>query len=331
MDPIPRLWHDLAPAELPMLRSARYSGDRMSARLEDMTPGDQQAVRALYAALRAAYEQLQPLAQSPNPSPGLAALAQGPLSTELVRLGQAIGIQREQYPVEVARAIHDIRGGSLLALIATLELHKLLPVQANDALRCFCYARDHLKIMRNCLPELDQAAVERDRETRRHGVDLLAQKWGTGRFTADQRERQVRFVCTYEGNVSDRCMEFSALDRVVYNLMNNAARHTADDVIELGVFRPAATGVAPVRFVIGNRVDDRHRQTIAELTQANPGRFFEGGRSTTGSGLGMRICAEFVCHAFGVGSVADAVARGYIGARVVDDRFVAWFHWPAGS
>jgi signal transduction histidine kinase len=331
MDLIPSLWRDLAPPDLPVLRTGRYTGDGMSVRLEQLPSADQHDVRRLYATLRRAYDQLQPLAQSTSASADLRTIAAGPLSTELVQLGRAIGRQPGQHTVEVARALHDIRGGSLLAFVTTLELLKLMPPQSNDALRCFCYVRDHLKIMRNCLPEIDEVAVERDRETREHGVDLLVQKWGAGRFTSDNRERQVRFVCTYEGNVSDRCMEFSALDRVVYNLMNNAARHTADDVIELGVFRPAATTSAPVRFVVGNRIDARHQRTLAELTQANPSRLFEGGRSSTGSGLGMRICAEFVCHAFGVPTVAEAVSRGYIGVRVADDRFVAWFHWPSAS
>ena len=53
-----------------------------------------------------------------------------------------------------------------------------------------------------------------------------------------------------------------------------------------------------------------------------------GDFSTTGSGYGLRIVSELVGAAYGIGSVERLVTSGHIGARLVDDRFVAWFHWP---
>jgi hypothetical protein len=45
----------------------------------------------------------------------------------------------------------------------------------------------------------------------------------------------------------------------------------------------------------------------------------------------MRICADFVCNAYGLPTVEAALAEGHIGARFLDGCFVAWFHWPVAA
>lgn len=39
--------------------------------------------------------------------------------------------------------------------------------------------------------------------------------------------------------------------------------------------------------------------------------------------MGLTGCADFLAAGFGV-----AVDRGYLGAKMVGDRYCAWFHWP---
>ena len=55
---------------------------------------------------------------------------------------------------------------------------------------------------------------------------------------------------------------------------------------------------------------------------------FRSGVSTTGSGLGMTVALDFVRNAYGLGSTSEAFDGGYLGARLVEREFQAWFHWP---
>ncbi|MBN9122327.1 MAG: ATP-binding protein, partial [Planctomycetes bacterium] len=57
-------------------------------------------------------------------------------------------------------------------------------------------------------------------------------------------------------------------------------------------------------------------------------RLYEGGVTRGGNGVGLASCADFVAAAFGV-TASEAVAEGYLGARVDGNEYHAWFHWPA--
>ena len=302
----------------------------MAAAFSELDPAGSGKIRRIYDLLVGAYAELKRLSDQPDDGISLGLLVRETRWDDILELAHGLAFHPERQSPMLGSALHDIRGGSLNALLGLVQLIRMDVTQADYGLRCFSYVRDHLKIMRNCLPALDPVAVARDTEARVHSVDLLAQKWGTGKFNYDGREREVDFVCTYQGNVSDRCMEFAALDRVIYNLMNNAARHTSDGRIGLAVFTPSATS-ASVRFVVSNRIAPEQAAALATLTQGDVGVLLQGGRSTTGSGLGLRICTDFVAHAFGVRSATEAIQAGYLGARIVEGEFLVWFHWPRGS
>ena len=56
---------------------------------------------------------------------------------------------------------------------------------------------------------------------------------------------------------------------------------------------------------------------------------FRPGVSSTGSGLGMTVAADFVTNAYGLTDRETALDNRYLGAKLLTDRrFVAWFHWP---
>ncbi len=329
-DGIRPLFLELAPADLAYRLSRRYQGDDMAAVLSELEPLALGRVSRIYELLSDAHTELKRIAENPTDGVALAVFVNDSRWDDILDLAQQIAFHPERQSPLLGSALHDIRGGSLNALLGMVQMMRLDAAQADYGLRCFGYVRDHLKIMRNCLPALDPVAVARDREARVHSVDLLAQKWGTGKFNYDRRERDVAFVCTYRGNVSDRCMEFAALDRVIYNLMNNAARHTSDGRIGLAIFTPSATA-ASVRFVVSNPIEPAHVAALTKLTGGDVGVLLQGGRSTTGSGLGLRICADFVAHAFGIRSAPEAIEAGYLGARIENGEFLVWFHWPRGS
>lgn len=326
---IPSWYQELAPSELPLLRSERYRGDKMSLTLAEFTEEDRRAVTGLYAELLEVQEKLAPLVAAPVSAETAGAVAAWPHWDSLLRRARLINAGMAAYGPHAARVCHDIRGGSLIGLLATAQMLPFSKSVDNDMTRCAYYVRDHLKIMRNCVSDIDAARAERDGEERPHHVDLLAQKWARGDFAFQGEKRRLEFLCAYHGNLSQRCLEFSALDRVLYNLVNNAAQHTADGRIRLALF-PVGEGPArSVRIVVANAVRPEHASTVRALVQDSPGQLMLGGLSTTGGGIGLRICGEFVAHAFGLRSVKAAVAGGYAGAALRDGTFATWVHWPA--
>jgi hypothetical protein len=53
---------------------------------------------------------------------------------------------------------------------------------------------------------------------------------------------------------------------------------------------------------------------------------YRGGFGSPSNGL--RIVSELVGRAYGVPSTEAMTKGGYVGAKIVDDGFVGWFHWP---
>ena len=345
----------LAPAHLRNHRVARYEGGDMGIRMSDLTPDNAARVRELYAALSALLGELREALGIPagdgtapggfsNGSPDVhtpvaeqvARAWEILLRTEsstawraAIRGARALELVRHRQSDEVItlqqQALHDIRGGALAALALTLEFVAISSEPTADVVRAFYLVRDHLKIMRNALEDLDAPARARDTASRDHGTNLLFEKW-TGAVHRQKGDRSARVTVdsTYEGSVSRRCLEFSALDRVLYNLMNNAARFTADGEVVLYLREMDGS----LRFVVANAITDEQRSLLTEAHQEQLGRLFLGGFTTGGEGVGLSVCGEFVANAYGLPEAVDAVAGSYVGARLVDREFVAWFHWP---
>jgi hypothetical protein len=322
----------VAPVELPIIRPRRYQGDKMSATLAQLEPESRDAVRHLYALLKLAHQTLRDIAEKGALSDADAAeISSRSLWKELGITGGAVGRGKTSYPDTVARVIHDLRGGSLVALLGTVEMLPFSRSRQVDLQRCAHFARDHLKIMRNCLPEIDPAAAQHDQEARAHSIDLIVEKWAGSEFKVNQVNRRIRFSCTFAGAISERCLEFSAIDRVIYNLVNNAVRHTADGEVALSIFPVGRAPARNVRFIVFNAIKPADADRIRSLTDGQVESLMKGGISTTNGGKGLRICAEFVCHAYGLRSLDEVLRGGYAGTRIIDGTFLSWFHWPSAS
>lgn len=325
----------LAPCGLPNFRSQRYDGDSLQTDLADYPASDRTALTALYARLVDLYLLLTPLAMDPLLDP---ATLEGPLAAQridgLQDIARRIGDQPSPYAPAPRRAIHDIRGGALLALTLTHEMMLIDGRTDRETLLClFRYARDHLKIMRNCIPAIDPQRSARDRAGNAHSIDLLREKWlNVDLNQASGREVRVRMDCDWQGTICDSCMEMSALDRIVYNLVGNATKYGDGHWIQLRVFpvdaRDADARVETLRFVIANPISEAQQRALHESVGAETGRVFEAGRTTAGSGYGLAIISEFVTEAFGLMETSEALEGAYIGARIIDGHFFTWFHWP---
>ena len=84
-----------------------------------------------------------------------------------------------------------------------------------------------------------------------------------------------------------------------------------------------------LRFVISNQISPEDTARLSELTGNDLMALFRAGVSSTGSGLGLGIVAEFVQQAFGLGNSDQAVNERYVGAQIHEGWFYVWFHWPA--
>jgi signal transduction histidine kinase len=346
---------ELAPAHLTNLRQRRYGGDGMGVRLGDLPAGDVAGIRALYSALSRLLAELRTALRIRGPdlpereevSGGLPDLTESSVgvadarevlrrtATDPAWRAAIMAARALAYPKNGAgdislqrQALHDVRGGALAALALTLDLIAITDTSTADVVRAFYLTRDHLKIMRNALEDVDTEARERDRASRDHGAGLLFEKWSSAvhRLPGD-RSARIEVHSTYRGPVSRRCLEFSALDRVLYNLMNNAVRFTADGVVSLHLQQIEGN----LRFVVANEVASSQIAALQEDFRDDLGKLFLGGFTTGGEGVGLNICGEFVANAYGLSDVSTAVRERHVGAAIINSAFVAWFHWPKGD
>ncbi|MBC8164164.1 MAG: ATP-binding protein [Roseiflexaceae bacterium] len=323
----------LATTDLVNFRSSRYLGDNISVPIASFADEDQGRIRSLYGTLQALLELVRTHLDAPaNGLPALRSFGARVGWSDLVRQMQQIGEPgRYQGDETLQRVIHDIRGGGFQALSIQLQFINFGISQADDLHRLFFLTRDHLKIMRNAVLNLDPAGYERDRGEQLHSVDLLTEKWQHAIHNMRGRSATVHVACAFDGNVSERCLEFAALDRVLYNLMNNAVRNTGDDAVFLAILPLPSAEPENLRFVIYNRIDADQRALLRERYADDLGALFHGGFTTGGTGLGMRICADFVINAFGIRTVSEGLRGGYFGAGYQGDYFVNWFHWPIAA
>jgi len=121
-------------------------------------------------------------------------------------------------------------------------------------------------------------------------------------------------------------MKASAVDRVVYNYVNNATRFSAGPRIRMEIL---PIGHHTVRWIVANPITHEQDRWLRDETNADLSQLFRGGLTRGGNGLGLSNCADFVAAAFGLPDI-DAALRGrYLGAVVEDGWYLAWAHWPA--
>ncbi len=324
---------DLAPSDLEYSRGERYGGRHLSVSLDAFKQPDRRRVERLYGALMTLQDQLESIDRRET----------GRVRTIISDFLDDCGWKRL---VEWARGIdepsdpeidaerfsqvrHDLKGGALAQLVSGLQLAEAGKLDDEQVSKIYLRVRDHTKIMRNAIPDLDPKAYQRDSQEKIHEAALIVEKWKrTELVDGEGRPVEVSVEAGYEGPISDRCVEFAALDRVVYNMMNNAVEGTADGRIELYLTAVPAARPRHLRIAVANRVDDERARSLEERFGGRDlSSLFLDDYTTSGSGLGLRICGTFVGFAYGVGA-AGAVEEGHVGARLIDGGFVNWVHWP---
>ncbi len=311
----------LAPSRLENHRSSRYRAEEQAIALGSFTTEDREVVVALYAVLRELDGVLGVEGAIDDPAPLLDFVARHPVS-ELVRRVQRVGTQARG-DAHLTEAVHDIRGGALSALFVHLARVGRARFETATARGLFIMVRDHMKMMRNVVLDLDPAARERDLSFRPHSLGDLAGAVREFTATVDEQPVVVEVECTDERVIAESCVECSAIDRVAYNLMNNAARYTDRPAISAWL----VTSTSDLRVAIANSISAPRRAVVADVLDKDPASLF-GSFTTSGSGHGLRIVSELVSRAYGVARTETLIREGYVGAKIIDETFVTWFHWP---
>jgi hypothetical protein len=249
----------------------------------------------------------------------------GAYPPDLLAVAGALGTDTPSARAEprMRRLIHDVRGGGLTVLIGVSDLLAGVPHRLSLVPTAVRAARDHAKVMRACLPELDPEEYARDESARVHLIDGFVRAWDGTVVPNKGREVRVEVECAFRGALTGRCLEAAALDRVIYNLMNNATRFAADDRVQSWVFRSGNV----VRWVVRNELAPTDREWLTRNVGTDTRALFAGGITHGGHGIGLSACADVIGTCFGFDAAA-AVRTGHIGARLCDSAFYAWFHWP---
>ncbi len=222
-------------------------------------------------------------------------------------------------------ALHDIKGGSLNSLLGLTQL--ISEGSANERLvqRSVNMARDHAKIMRNIIRDIDPNLREEDESNQAHHILHFVEKLQDFNFEFKKLKLKIDLYCLYDGLISNRCLETSSIDRILYNFINNAAKYSADHQACIHIF-PINSIV--VRFVFDNAVSQDHLNWFSHSVQEDTSKLFLSNNTYKGGGIGLCTCTEIIRDCFGLGSAQETVEKGYIGATLEGARFYSWFHWP---
>jgi hypothetical protein len=224
---------------------------------------------------------------------------------------------------------HDLRGGGLTALVGVTHLLDRGLLGAGEDRReqlqlAVWFARDHAKMMRMALPWLDPERAAEDTAERPHGIDEVVIKWQGAHVRVAGADATLRVHARLQGALASRCVEAAALDRVSYNLLNNAVCFAADEVVDVHL---DTVSDALGRVAVVNSVGEGERGWLSSRLDADPRALFRPGVTRKGQGDGLASVARLVSSVYGL-SPLEAVERKVVGTRLADDRFVAWFHWP---
>jgi len=314
----------LAPQDIQVQRKDRYRGGGAALRLEDFAEDEKAVITSLYEELQRLFQFLSPSGDdNPVRRKELSDLARE-LSLPAYQQ-QLIDLLNETEEERKATVFFDVAGGALSSLVGYILLIRVHGTESAYEQIMYYLVRDHLKIMRALIADLDPSGRARDEAPNYHSLDLLLEKWRDASYRAFERVIQVRFQNFYSGHVAERCLEFAEIDNLFYHLANNCVKFSVDGLMEIQV--TALPEKKHLRWVFANRIHSSQHESLASIRESGRS-IFEKEVSTMGKGYGLGILAESIGHAYGFDSIREAEEEGLIGTQVRDDTFILSFHWP---
>lgn len=323
--------HELADTKLRSTREKRYDGGGFDISIEALHPDDRTRLRNIYDATKRTYELWLYMRDAPNydlMERHLTTWFTRPFTAAASRLGVPTMAQNQPTSQMLRKVLHDIRGGALTGLtgyVSLLAAMKLSPADRKAWVEiAVLMSRDHAKLIRNAVPDIDPVVREADEGLKIHPIGDFVHKWQGSRMNNGDHNAEVIVHCDFHGSITNRCLETSAIDRILYNYINNAARFTADERIDLII---TAINSSLVRWVVTNALSSDQQAWLTERFSEDLRPLFTGGHTREGHGIGLSNCTDFVAASCGR-DPQRAIDEGYLGARVHDGKFCAWFHWP---
>lgn len=325
---------DLTTRPIISYRTSRYQGGEFNVRLDrDLGDEEVELVTEFYNELKRLLELSRPKPESlVHEASRAAALESFFENTRLIRLASeleqvAVGAERTA-DRQLVQILRELTGGAFHGIYAIVQLTRARETPVEGFSSLYYLTRDHLKIMRTLIPDLDPVARAKDEQTQTHSIELMTEKWDGARFRADNRVIEVRFDSSFSGNVAERCVEFAEVDRLIYQLMQNAVQHGMGEMLQCQV--DTCDGGANLRWVLTNPISPESRLRLLELI-ADGHSLFDAGTSLNGKGWGLNVVAQSVSNAYGLAGNAFGEEVGYYGVRIGKEHFVIWFHWPVAA
>ena len=269
----------LAPVPLAVGSGRRWAGEGLSIRLNLLSASDMGVVVRLYQVVHGFYGLWLYLREHPALEVLFARL--GPLReasflSQIQRLGASC---QAALPNLARQALRDARQGGLPALV---ELAAQPDLDYEQLQRCALLARDHAKMMRNAFEDLDLELNEADSSPKAHSFGAVLAKM--------EQIFQIPTRASVKGAISSRCLETSALDRVLYDLVQRGERP--------GLLCAVTTGPQLVR--------------IAAATLDPTPLYQPDDLATLAVSQAMKVTPE------------TALEKKYLGSQ----PGWRWFHWP---
>lgn len=312
-------------------RSARYSGGRVSVRLgRDFGEVEVGLIRSFYRELIHLLELTRPRPDSEViEATRLAALEAFFGQTRLLRfaaeLEQVATSAERTADHNLTQVLREMTGGPFFGIFAAVQIMQTGEADPEGFGSLYFLVRDHLKILRSLIVDLDPEGRERDEALNLHPISLMREKWDGALFRVGDRGVRVALESAYEGHVAERCIEFAEVDRLLYQLAQNAVQHGSGDIFGCQI-EVTADGES-LRWVFVNPISGDTRRELMRLI-AGGGSLFDSGTALNGKGWGLNVVAQSVDNAYGLSGRNFGESVGYYGVRIDPDRFVVWFHWP---
>jgi signal transduction histidine kinase len=308
----------------------RYRPDDLMVSLAEFGEQDRGRLRAVYDFAQGTY--LDWLAsEDRDPAAAMARIRATDLRALRARTDR-LGDDTDDTP-RVRAIIHDVRGGTTAAFmsLAELLLDQEVPEERQLAYlqQLVWLVRDEAKVMRGVVVDLDPSMREPDTEHKPHSVSDLVRKWDGMRYDSGAGVVSLEVLNSLgAGALANRCLEASAIDRVAYNFLNNAARFAASERVTIDLRPIPAQRMGRVTVV--NDLPADETAWLEACLASDPAALFRPDVSRGGSGIGLGACAEIVGAAFEL-TPDQAVRERVIGYEVAEGRFYAWFCWPTAE
>lgn len=276
----------LLPGTLHSHRLDRYRGEGLSVSLRQLAPRDLTTVSLLYDRVSKPYELWRYMDKEARDRALLwehiLRIFSGDLKHRLARLGSGAGLPGKLFQA----AFEDAKFGALEPL--SVLLREPVEQTDNNLRRAVLLCRDHAKILRNAFFDLDDPLRSADEANKVHGARSLISKLESLPFGLE--------ICPdFEGALTSRCLETSAVDRVLYGLLRKMVALEANQA-QLWI---GEVDQGMVRFAFHH-----HKPQAADIADDDLVAL------ATGMSVGLNGQA--------------AIEQGFVGS---EPEWV-WFHWP---